>query len=300
MYIYTAYHLCIHSEFPLQELTIADGAPDVTVRLGQIKALADGPLNGKNNDKNRVLGELSGIGWFLIEQGHTITIEPEPGVDDLALSPNVLGPAMSVLLRQRGLLVLHASSVVVGGEAIAFLGASGWGKSTLAKAFHNQGYSVLTDDVLAIDTHPATPVVLPGFPQLKLWPDAALSLGSNNLPPLFPNASKLAFRFDQGFQLTPIPLRRIYVLARGIDHKISPLEPQTALIELVRHTRMVNVLKAPELVRAHLQQCADLVQQTSIRQFTRQLSLAAMPELIQLIEADLGIGNAIACESSPG
>ena len=51
----------------------------------------------------------------------------------------------------RGLFVLHASSVNMNGSAIAFSGFKGYGKSTTAMAFYNQGYSVVADDYIIID-----------------------------------------------------------------------------------------------------------------------------------------------------
>jgi len=77
------------------------------------------------------------------------------------------------------------------------------------------------------------------------------------------------------------------VLAVGTEHAIAKLEPQTALIELVRHSRGVISLTAPKYVSSHLRQCANLVNQVPICRFQRKPSLEALSELVRLVEEDL-------------
>lgn len=285
MYIYTGYHLCIHSEVPLPDLAPAEGDADVTVRLGSLSHLSQ----TDTNRGNCVLGELEGIGKLLVTDGKTILIDPLPGVTETMLAPNILGAGMSVILRQRGLLVLHASAVAMNGKAVAFMGGSGWGKSTLAKALHDQGHQLITDDVLAIQTNQHEPIVFPAFPRVKLWPEAATFLGHdiNTFFKTSPNALKLSCRFNHGFQETPLPLVRIYVLAKGDAHEITPLPPQDAFADLVRHTRAVNVLTEDKFLASHLQQCSSLIRQISFCRFTRKPSLADLPYLVKLVETDI-------------
>jgi hypothetical protein len=286
MYSYTAYQLCLHSDIPLPELAPTEGIADVVIRLGKL----DGVVEAETVDgRDRVLGRLPNIGTFLIEHGQTITVDPAPHVDINTLHPTILGPAMSVVLRQRGLLVLHASSVAIHNQAIAFMGGSGWGKSTLAAAFHANGYSVLTDDVMPIQTHTSQPLVIPAFPQFKLWPEAATSLGhdATSLPPLHANAPKLSYTFSQGFQERPVPLTRLYVLGKGTHHHIARMQPQEAFLELVRHTRSANLLCQAEFAVAHLHQCTMLINQIVVCRFIRQPSLADLPYLVKLVEADV-------------
>ena len=45
---------------------------------------------------------------------------------------------------------LHGSAIAIDGKAYAIVGDSGAGKSTLASAFLNQGYQLLSDDVIAV------------------------------------------------------------------------------------------------------------------------------------------------------
>ncbi len=294
MYTYIAYNLCIHSEFPLPELMANEGIPDVVIQRGMLDGIEKKLIAEQGN---RVFGKLLGIATFLIEDGRYITVEPA-GDDESVLSPSILGAAMSVILRQRGMLVLHASSVAIDGKAVAFMGGSGWGKSTLANTFHTKGYPVLTDDVLAIDTQTTSPVVIPAFPQFKLCRDAAVALGHDpeTLKPLFPNAPKLSYEFTQGFQQTPLPLHCIYVLDKGDRHAITRLKPQDAFLELIRHTRSANLLTSTAFAVPHLQQCAELIKNVVFSRFTRQPSLSDLPLLVKLVEED--VFPSVKCDES--
>ncbi|MEM9907778.1 MAG: hypothetical protein AAF921_22435 [Cyanobacteria bacterium P01_D01_bin.44] len=284
MNIYKAYDLCIHSEIPLLETMASSGPADVTVRIGKLNDVIPANLDCGH----RLLGQMSGSGRFLIRSGREIIIDPQPEATASVLCANILGPAMAVILRQRGLLVLHASAVVINNYAIAFMGGSGWGKSTLANAFHQKGYDILTDDVLAIDVRNNPPLVHPAFPQQKLWSEAAVALGhhASDLSPLHNKTPKLAYVFKSGFCQVLAPLQRIYVLAKGEQHEIVKLTPQSAFAELVRHTRGVSSLISPEFVTQHLNQCTQLIQTTEFCRFTRKPSLDALPELMAMVEAE--------------
>lgn len=285
MHIYTAYNLCIHSEIPLPELISTQGEADAIIRLGKLDDISPETIDSGNH----VLSPFSYGVRFLIQNGREIIIEQTSEADECSTRTLLLGFAMSLLLRQRGILVLHGSSVAVNDEVVAFVGGSGWGKSTLAEAFHLRGYGIVTDDVLPIKLDGDRPIVFPGFPQVKLWPETAASLGydTENLPQVTPRQPKLAHRFSDRFNLTPLPLRKIYILAKGNDHEISNLPPQIAVMELVRHTRSVEWITAPEFVKSNLLQCATLVKQVPISRFSRKPAIEELSDLVNLVEKDL-------------
>lgn len=290
MYVYKAYNLCIHSEIPIPELIPSEGTPDVTLRFGQVDNIPEEILA----QGNCISGNLAGIGKFLFRSGEEVIIQPEPGVEEHKLRMILPSSVMAVLLQQRGLLVLHASSVAINNQAVAFMGYSGWGKSTFAKSFHAQGNNILTDDVMAVQTSGASQLVLPAFPQVKLLPDTAESFGYSNgsLPTIFPNSSKVSYKFNQGFQTEPLPLQRIYVLDKGNRHDIIKLSPQEAFTELLRHTRATSFLNRNNFAKSHLRHCANLIKNVSICRFVRKPSLADLPQLVELVRKDLaGITN---------
>jgi hypothetical protein len=78
------------------------------------------------------------------------------------------------ILSHQGRPVVHASSVLLpDGHAIAFLGSTGWGKSTLASGFYNAGLPVLSDDcfLLKWDLDNRCLMGVAAYPSLRLWPD---------------------------------------------------------------------------------------------------------------------------------
>jgi hypothetical protein len=196
---------------------------------------------------------------------------------------------MAVLLRQRGLAVLHASAIAIKDSAIAFLGKSGWGKSTLAEAFYASGYGVVTDDVMAIRLDGPLPRVSPGSPSIKLFPDAADFFGcdARGTRAVHSQTEKrahcVALRFPQG----PLPLRRIYVLAIGERNEITPIGSRDVFVELARNSRAVVLLRDAASRNAHLRQCARLAAQVPVFRLSRQPALSALPEVVELVEADL-------------
>lgn len=283
MYLYTAYGLGIFSELALPELIVAEQASDVSIRLKNL----DSPVQEAVKGKNCFRGGTEDVGSFLVQDGREIVIYPCPGADEALLRTLVLGPILSVLLRQRGLLVLHASSIAIQGSSIAFLGGSGWGKSTLAEAFYRRGHGIVSDDVTAVQIGTDRPRVIPSYPHIKLLPDAAGSLQGEEPIQLHAQTEKCSYPVPNGFPHTPLPLQRLYVLAVGTRNEIEPLSPQDAFVELVRHSRAVILLKSPDFVGAHLQQCARLVKEVPICSLTRQPSLSVLADVVQLVEEDL-------------
>jgi len=286
MKIYKVCNLCIASELPLPELIETEGKKDVIVRFGKV----ENDVTWMQRDRGSNFGgSVKGVGEFLIYQGREIIIDPVPGVDEALLRTILLGPILCVLLRQRGLLVIHASGVNINNKAVAFMGGSGWGKSTLATAFHTKGYDVLTDDVMPIQIGTGCPIVFPAYPQFKIWPEAADSLGQDtaSLSPIYQNAAKLSYKLAHGFQQIPLPLQRIYVLAKGTEHEIKSLKPQDAFVEVLRHSRAISLVTDPEFVADHLRLCSQLIKNVRFSRFTRKPSLEDLPKLVKLVEDDL-------------
>ncbi|MEP7358787.1 MAG: serine kinase, partial [Anaerolineales bacterium] len=265
-YAYQAYGLIIYSALELPELSPVAGRPeaaDLSITLGPVR-----PPEGQASPRFAVgaAGEIyqsfPDAGSFLMRAGREIVVDPAEGVGGDVLRLYLLGPVLALALHQRGWLMLHASVVAMGEQAVAFLGGSGWGKSTMAGMLHQRGHALVADDFVAVPA--ATeggqpPRVYPGFPQLKLWPEAAALLGAeaSELHRLHPDFDKQARRLRQGFAPAALPLGRLYVLAEGDSIAIERLEKQAALVELVRHSYAAMAL--PKLDAAeHLRQCAAL------------------------------------------
>jgi len=254
---YLAYGLGIRSDIPLPELApweeaVAQGEEEVSIRFGRVaggpppETLEEG-WGGFSPAPEEVRLFWRGVGSFSVRGGRDLVVDPSPTLDDEGvLRLFVLGPVLAVLLGQRGRLLLHASAVSVDGGAALFLGEAGRGKSTTAAALHARGHALATDDVAVLQAgeEGRRPVLFPGFPQLKLWPEALASLGEDpeGLPRCNPLLEKRARPAARGFSSAALPVERIYVLEEGegeggaAAQEIVPLGPREALAELLRHT----------------------------------------------------------------
>ena len=291
MLSYTGFGLRIHSELPMPELVESDGKPDVIVRLGKVdrrrpQSATAGKYFWATSDDCCVFEER--VATFRIRGGREITVEPAPGVGDRILRSYLLGPAMIALLYQRGKLTLHGSAVAIKGRVVAFLGGPGWGKSTTAAALHARGHEIVTDDAIVIAGGEAEPTVLPGFPQFKLWPDAAAAIGADpeTLPRLHEDFEKRVRRVTDRISSAALPFSRAYVLAEGSVARIEPLSQRSAIVEFVRHSLGTRLLAAGGRER-HFVQCAELVRKVPVRRLERPLSLDQLDAVAKLVEEDV-------------
>ena len=195
--------------------------------------------------------------------GKRVSCRPVPGVSDETIRHLYLNQVLPLALSRLGKLVLHASAVNVGGRAAVFMAESGRGKSTLAASFAINGCAFLTDDGLVLEETGNGYDVLPSHPSIRLWEDSQSAL----VPPGAPELPRLSYtpkaRFLAGDHIAycaePRPLHRVYVLgqnaARLVINKLSPSE---ALIELVKHSFLLDI-EARELVASQFDQLSRLV-----------------------------------------
>lgn len=292
MFTYVAYGVGIHSALELPELSPGPAPSDVVVRLGHVPGLPHDPPVGDGllrTSADEVCLYWRNVGAVLLRRGREITLDPRPEAALDLLRLYLLGPVLGLLLHQRGLLVLHASAVILEGGVVAFLGSSGRGKSTTAATLHARGCAVVADDVLAIDLEASGgPAAVPGFPQLKLWPDAVTALGESpdDLPRIHASEEKRA-RVADAVATTPRPLRRVYVLTDADSLDLETLGGHTAVFELLQHSYVAPALEQLGSSR-FLAQCARLAAAVTVLRLRRPRSLAGLGELAALIEADAG------------
>lgn len=88
---------------------------------------------------------------FLVSMaGNEIICFPARGLAQSSFYHLLLDQVLPLALGLMGDVVLHASAVVLAGEALALAGPSGRGKSTLAAHLGARGAQVLTDDCLVL------------------------------------------------------------------------------------------------------------------------------------------------------
>ncbi len=295
MFRYTAYGLHIQSALALPEFIVDDQTePDVYIQYGSLGWAI--PTEAGFITYLRAAPQEVCLSWgstanLLIRNGRDITIDALPGVDERVLRLFILGSGLGVLLHQRQQLVLHASAVVIDDQVVAFAGESGWGKSTTAAALHARGHRMMTDDLVVVEMRDDRPVVIPGYPQLKLWPEAVEALGADPaaLPQLRINIEKRAQATRDRFSAASLPLGAVYILAKGDGLRIEALPPQMRLMALVRNLYVsgfgTQFAQATQDDTSFLQ-CADVAKRVPVRLLRRQYDLASIARLADLIEDD--------------
>ncbi len=225
---------------------------------------------------------------LLVRDGKEIWVDPDRKGSPKVLRLVLLGAALSIILEQRGYLVLHGSAVASKKGAIAFLGASGEGKSTTVALFHARGYPLLTDNALALDPKKGFQVI-PAFPQIKLWPDAArfLKVSLREAPLVEPGSKKRSILKRKSFFKKNAPLRKIYVLKESPKVQIRSLDPRQAFVELLRCSYGIERHSTKKLGASHFTQCARLSSKVPVVLLKRGKKLADLPALIQAVERDL-------------
>jgi hypothetical protein len=279
MFLYSGFGLSIHSEVELPDLPPGDSEADVVIRFGAVSRIP----RKASMDEEIALHNLAGA--FHIRQGREIIVDPFPGVDPALLQVLLVGRMMAFLLRQRGWLPLHASAVVIEGQAILFLGASGSGKSTTVAAFHSRGHHVITDDVAAVRVSESGQCLLrPGGSRIRLLDDSRAAFEGAE-PRGVLQWDKHLFDLARGDLRDVVQVGGIYLLTYGegglCRETIQPLEVVAVLStnSIVKHGRLNK-----EALSAHLRDCAAVAGAVPVYRLARPRSLHALPDLVRSIE----------------
>ena len=191
---------------------------------------------------------------------------------------------------------LHATAVVFEGQAVAFLGDCGFGKSTLAAAFLQAGHRLLTDDLLLLQTRTRAIVAFPGPARIKLFPEVALRFlgrAASGIS-LNPKAQKQIIPLnDSQMCVDATPLGAIYALASSNGDqaiRIAPLTEREAFIDLLGSTFNRQVVDANRL-RRQFEFTHNLANLTTVRRLSYPRLLERLPLVREAILSDLAEDN---------
>jgi len=295
-YYYTAYGLTIAAEILCPPLLALDAGPtpNVHIRYGSVpEALENPSAKGVlyQAKPDEFLLRLDEIGAFWVRNGNEVIVAPAPNATDDEVLLFLFGSAFGALLHQRGFLVLHASAIETERGAVLFVGPSGNGKSTTAAAFHRRGYRVLADDVCALALGEAGhPVVIPAFPQIKVWADTAKKLEqeTETLRKVRPQLEKYALPINADFPRNPLPLHAIYHLAthNKAEFELEPMEDSAKFRVLLNNTYRARFLDGLEMRAEHFKLGIATANSAHIRRVVRPSGGFLLDELVEMIERD--------------
>lgn len=190
--------------------------------------------------------------------GRGVRCWPVPGVPSSTLEHLYFNQVLPLALSRQGRLVLHGAALETDGGALAFVGMSGRGKSTLAASFALAGHRLLTDDRLEVEAHESDVLARPSHPSIRLWDDSRQALIGADVPAAPPLQFSAKVRLLAGgglaFCAEPLPLRGLYFLGDGaVDAPaIRPVNGREALVELARNAFLLDV-EARDLIAAHFE-----------------------------------------------
>ncbi|GAA4836923.1 hypothetical protein GCM10023221_12750 [Luteimicrobium xylanilyticum] len=278
------YGLTFETNFPLFQSRPADGVPaDVTVTLAGTRARQDDTPDGelmldfaqgddhwyslvRRGDGSLVFRVYTLCDFEISTDLRDVTMHLVAGVDDGMASIMVVGTLAALLLYLRGSLVLHASAVELDGQAVAFTGHSGMGKSTLAGLVAAAGARVVSDDVVPVRLDGGA-WIPPGATELRLRPGTELF--EDRLRGVASGARRSAdsrevVRFD-GAGGDDVPLAGIFIPwpNRSDRLEMERLPPQHALVALMSFPRLMG-WRDPGVLRMMFEQAGELVRSVPV------------------------------------
>jgi len=234
---------------------------------------------------------------FLLDHlGRQVRCVAQPQTAPETIRHLFLDQVIPPLLNLRGREALHASAVLTANGACAFVGQSGWGKSTMAAAFHVAGYPVLCDDCLLLSNDHEQVSVEPAYPGLRLWDDSrgVLFGRAGATLPVSQNMSKRrvptseTYEENTGFR----PLRAIYSLQVPEDEDaasspaIEPLSVRAAFMELVECAFRLD-LSDQSMILRQMQVLERVAKEVPVKRLRLPDDLGILPAVREMILQDM-------------
>lgn len=232
--------------------------------------------------------------FLITDNGTLITGHSLDGAPEAAFRTYMLGNVLAHALLIMKVETVHAANVVLDGRAIAIMGDSTYGKSTLTAAFLRAGAKLLSDDFMVMRRSHNAYHVYPGIPRIKLYQNVARRLapiGKKGEPMTTDARTKLIFPVDDAWTRAA-PLAAFYALdhpqeARRIKGVgIRPLTPREAYLELTKNSFNVSVTRADRLF-SQFEWATQVVTRVPFKQLSYPRTLTMLPEVIAAVRADL-------------
>ena len=292
--MYTAFGLNVQSEILLPEVTQSieqRDHVDVEIIIDDVPVISNewSYINHYFAMKeNEVLFQVPDVANFFMQDGKKIIVTPISNANEDQIRLYLLGTCMGVILLQKRILPLHGSVIAIDGKAYAFVGDSGAGKSTLASAFLKQGYQLLTDDVIAVRLNKENiPVVIPSYPQQKLWQESLDQFGvdSNQYRPLFARETKFSVPVESKFYHEALPLAGIFELIKTNDDEleIHSIQGLNRLHTLYYHTYRNFLIEPFGLMEWHFNTSTSMINKMDLYQIRRPVSRFTAHDIPELI-----------------
>ncbi len=229
----------------------------------------------------------------LSADGRWLRCAPD-GVDEHAWQRLLIAQVLPFAALLRGLEVFHASAIVWRSQAVALLGRSGAGKTSLALELCRRDAGFLADDVLALErrgdillAHPGTPVAGVARAQGGGAQDDAGQAHRVNGEVVAVNARERLVRVPGARE--PAPLAALFFLDRRTDGPERPSFEPAADAPMLLSATFNFVLSTPARLRGLLEVCA-LAARLRVERVVcgPQVSVSELADAIELRLESLG------------
>lgn len=235
--------------------------------------------------------------------GRRVTSTCIPEMDEANVRELFSETVMRTILCRMGMVSFHAAALAKDGRAILLMGQKGAGKSTLAAALQQMGWTLLADDLVRIRHAEGLWHAVPGMRRNKLKTDVMIALGYNSAEArprwsgLLPSESaavleeKLLFSSFSGEALGDSPLAAIFSLqsrSRAGEDAVAgslsgALQVRTLAEHLTRDPIYPNHAPPPSTARA----LTSILQQVKVLRLRLPNSLADLFKATSVLEACL-------------
>lgn len=208
------------------------------------------------------------------------------------------GLGLAVWLEQQGVACIHANVLATNKGAIGLIGGSTIGKSTLTAKMLARGFTLLSDDMLALHDAGKQFFAYPGEPRLRMWSDSIEACGLGD-PEQWP-------RVHTAFEKHIVPVEALknakmcanpkkvialYLLERckcaEQQPSIEEITPIGAVMALVANSSALDIPRVLGVEEARFERMARLVRQIRVRKLLIPPHLSSMERVCELLESDL-------------
>lgn len=304
----STYGFRVRSSVPFNFLRAGGGSTDMEVALDADTTtprsnglISEWSLRGAPHVSAKLYHEdevyrywISDTGWYRIDPVKHVIHIPAIG-NEIFREHRLWGVPALLCATYRGDFVIHAAAAEVDNGAILLAAPGRHGKTTLAMAFHREGYRVISEDSACLRLGPQ-PALLPGPALLRIRPDVfdGRAPAGTHVVSVSDDRIYLALDQERRGNVEPVPLRALLILRESTnDTYLERVLPAKALPDLwALGFRLPN-----DTARAQcFKQVTSLAGSIPIWNLYRPLRLGSLPETVAQIVNTVAVS---ASSSSP-
>lgn len=227
---------------------------------------------------------------FKIRNGEELLYQLYEGYDKNYIDQVILCYCMSVLLLQRGMLLIHGSCIRYKDKALLISGMSGSGKSSLADKLLSRGYQLISDDIIAFGKAKDNSMkIYPSFPLRKLCADVveAAGMDKSRLIPI-PSEEREKYGLllkEEYYDKASEPGAMVIIQAGNVEQPV--LEEITGAMKLKYLTEnffRAEVYEQTGISRVNMMSAIQLANQMPIYVLTRPEGRMTVEEQADLVQ----------------